>query len=120
MEKLTRQEEELMLIIWQRGKGFIKDFIQDMPQPHPPYTTVASVAKNLERKGYLRATRYGNTYEYAPAVDERDYKARCLSAFAQNYFKNSYKEMVCFFAREQKISARELEDIIRQIENGHE
>ena len=88
MEKLSNQEEELMLIIFQQGKGFIKDFIQLMEEPHPPYTTVASIVKNLERKGLLVGKRYGNTYEYSPVMEESEYKSKYMSQVVQNYFEN--------------------------------
>lgn len=116
MEKLTHQEQEMMLIIFQQGKGFIKDFIEKMEEPRPPYTTVASIVKNLERKGYVKAKRYGNTYEYSPVMEESEYKSRFMSGVVQNYFENSYKEMVSFFVEKQKISAEELQEIIQLIE----
>ena len=116
MEKLTNQEEELMLIIFQQGKGFIKDFIQLMDEPHPPYTTVASIIKNLERKGYVMGKRYGNTREYSPVMEESEYKSKFMSNVVQNYFENSYKDMVSFFIEKQKISAEELQEIIQLIE----
>lgn len=116
MEKLTKQEEELMLIIFQQSKGFIKDFIQKMVEPHPPYTTVASIVKNLERKGYLIGKRYGNTSEYTPVMEESEYKSKYMSNVVENYFENSYKEMVSFFVEKQKISAEELQEIIKLIE----
>lgn len=116
MEKLTNQEEELLLIIYQSGKGFIKDFLQRMDEPRPPYTTVASVVKNLERKGYVKSKRYGNTYEYEPLLEESEFKSKYLSNVVRNYFENSYKEMVSFFAEKQKITAEELQEIIKLIE----
>ncbi|MDD3322028.1 MAG: BlaI/MecI/CopY family transcriptional regulator [Paludibacter sp.] len=116
MQRLTNQEEELLLIIFQQGKGFIKDFIQKMDEPRPPYTTVASVVKNLERKGFLKGIRYGNTYEYSPAMDESEYKSKYMSNVVQNYFENSYKEMVSFFAENNKITTQELQEIIKLIE----
>ena len=118
MEKLTQQEEEAMLVIWQVKGGFIKDFLEKYGDPQPPYTTLASIVKNLERKGYLSAKRYGNTYEYTPIIDEEDYKKTFMSGVVRNYFANSYKELVSFFAREKNISKEELEDIIRLIEKG--
>lgn len=116
MEKLTHQEEELLLIIFQQGKGFIRDFITHLEEPGTPYTTVASVVKNLERKGYIKGTRYGNTYEYCPTIEESEYKSKFMSGVVQNYFENSYKEMVSFFVEKQKISAEELKEIINLIE----
>ncbi|MFV0392718.1 MAG: BlaI/MecI/CopY family transcriptional regulator [Paludibacteraceae bacterium] len=116
MEKLTHQEEEIMLIIWQNEPGFIKDFIEQMDEPRPPYTTVASIVKNLERKGYVSSKKYGNTYEYKARIKEKDYKKKFVSNVVKNYFENSYKEMVSFFAETQKISAEELQEIIKLIE----
>lgn len=116
MEKLTFQEEEVMLVIWQLKEGVIKDFLNAMDEPRSPYTTLASIVKNLEKKGYVNSKRYGNTYVYTPAIDENEYKNRFLSRVVRNYFENSYKEMVTFFAQKQKISAEELQDIIRLIE----
>ena len=96
MERITNQEEELLLIIFQQGKGFIKDFILRMDEPHPPYTTVASIVKNLERKGFVKGKRYGNTFEYSPVMEESEFKTKLMSNVVQNYFENSYKEMVSF------------------------
>ena len=106
----------MLLIIFQKGRGFIKDFLEIMPEPRPPYTTVASIVKNLERKAYLKSTRYGNTYEYAPTIDESEFKSKFMSGVVKNYFENSYKEMVSFFVEKQKITAEELQENIKLIE----
>ena len=116
MKYLTPQEEEAMLIIWRLGKGFVKDMLELYPEPRPPYTTLASTVKNLERKGYLESRRYGNTYEYTPVVGEKDYKKQFMSNFVRDFFRNSYSDLVTFYAREQHISADELKEIIRIIE----
>ena len=117
MNKLTSQEEEAMLIVWRSGGGFIKDFLEWYPTPQPPYTTLASVIKNLERKGFVQSTRYGNVYEYYPLITETQYKSRFMSGFVKDYFSNSYKELVGFFAQEEKISPQELKEILQIIEN---
>jgi len=105
-----------MLIIWRLGKGFIKDMLEQYPEPRPPYTTLASTVKNLERKGYVKSRRYGNTYEYTPVVCEKDYKKQFVSGFVKDFFRDSYSELVTFFAKEQHISADELKEIICIIE----
>ncbi|MBQ2029764.1 MAG: BlaI/MecI/CopY family transcriptional regulator [Bacteroidaceae bacterium] len=120
MEHLTQQEETAMRRLWALGDGTVKDLLEQYDEPVPPYTTLASVVKNLERKGYVRARRVGNTYLYAPAVSEADYKRHGLRRMVSNYFGNSYKEMVSFFVREEHLSASELEELvqlIRQQEN---
>ncbi|WP_230848660.1 BlaI/MecI/CopY family transcriptional regulator, partial [Bacteroides fragilis] len=62
MEKLTMQEEEVMIYIWELESCYVKDIVAKFEQPTPPYTTVASIVKNLERKKYVKAQRVGNTY----------------------------------------------------------
>lgn len=118
MEKLTAQEEQVMRLVWELGTCFVKDIVARFDEPRPPYTTVASVVKNLERKGYVRTRRVGNTYQYTPLVEESDYKRTFLGSFVRNYFDDSYKDLVAFFAREQQLSAEDLKEIIRLIEKG--
>jgi len=118
MENLSIQEEEAMQVIWQNKGGFIKEFLDLLPEPKPPYTTLASTVKNLERKGFLLSEKMGNSYRYVPAIAEADYKKRFMNGFVNDYFQNSYKELVAFFAKEKKISANELKEIINLIENS--
>jgi BlaI family transcriptional regulator, penicillinase repressor len=116
MEKLSPQEEEAMQAIWQTGKGFIKDFLEQMNDPRPPYTTLASTVKNLERKGFVIGEKMGNSFQYSPAIVEEEYKKRFMNGFVSDYFKNSYKDLVTFFAKDKKISASDLQEIINLIE----
>ncbi|RZK50140.1 MAG: BlaI/MecI/CopY family transcriptional regulator [Pedobacter sp.] len=117
MEKLSLQEEEAMLAVWKIGKGFIKDFMDVLEDPKPPYTTLASTIKNLEKKGYLKSEKLANAYRYSARIKEAEYKKKFMSGFVNNYFKSSYKDLVAFFAKDNKISAEELKDIISLIEN---
>ena len=117
MEKLSQQEEEAMQAIWQIGEGFIKDFLDSMTEPKPPYTTLASTVKNLERKGFVKGNKLGNSFKYSASIKEEDYKKRFMNGFVNNYFQNSYKELVTFFAQNKKISTDELQEIIKMIEN---
>ena len=117
MKKLTQQEEEVMQVIWQNNGGFIKEFLDLMAEPKPPYTTLASTVKNLERKSFLEGKKMGNSYFYTPIIIAEVYKKRFMSGFVNDYFKNSYKDLVEFFAKEERISAKELKEIIDMIEN---
>jgi len=117
MEKLTQQEEEVMQVIWQNNGGFIKEFLDLMAEPKPPYTTLASTVKNLERKNFLLGKKMGNSYFYSPIIEAEDYKKLFMRGFVSDYFQNSYKDLVEFFATEQQISAEELKEIIDIIEN---
>jgi len=118
MEKLTIQEEQAMQAIWKTGEGNIKLFLENMEEPQPPYTTLASTVKNLEKKGLLQSRMVGNTYLYQPAISEAEYKKQMMNGMVKDYFDNSYKELVNFFVEQKKLSSNELKEIIDMIEKG--
>jgi BlaI family penicillinase repressor len=117
MEKLTHVEEQLMQAVWRTGEGQIKAFMENIGEASP-YTTVASTIKNLEKKGYLKSRLVGNAYLYKPAVSEDEYKRKFMGSVVKEYFDNSYLELVNFFVEQKKLSAKELKEIIKIIENG--
>ena len=115
MEKLTHVEEETIQAVWRVGEGNIKAFMEHLDEAIP-YTTVASIIKNLEKKDYLTSRLVGNTYLYKPAISEEDYKKKFMGNVVKEYFDNSYKELVNFFVEQKKLSAKELKEIITMIE----
>ena len=117
MERLTQPEEDTLRALWQTGPAFVKEVLALLPAPRPPYTTLASTLRNLERKLYVRAEKLGNSYRYAALVSADDYQRRSLGALVREHFRDSYKELVSFFAKEEKISAADLQEIIQLIEN---
>jgi len=116
MIKLTIPEEEAMKVVWQMGEANLKKILEDMPAPVPPYTTLASTIKNLEKKKYITSKLVGNTYFYSPAISEDQYKKQFVSGLVKDYFDNSYKDLVTFFAKQKKISQSELKEILKMIE----
>jgi BlaI family transcriptional regulator, penicillinase repressor len=116
MKKLTTAEEEVMQILWKLGKGFIKDILEQMPDPKPPYTTVLSVIRVLEKKEVVSHTQYGNTYEYFALVTKDEYAGEYFNHFLSGYFNNSFPKMAAFFAQENNLTMSELEEIMRLTE----
>ncbi|SKC05354.1 BlaI/MecI/CopY family transcriptional regulator [Dyadobacter psychrophilus] len=116
MEKLTQQEEDAMQAIWKTGEGSVKSFMAALNGAVPPYTTLASTVKNLEKKGYVQSRLIGNAYLYASAITEEAYKQRFMGNVVKDYFEDSYKELVSFFVKKNKISTEELKEIIGLIE----
>jgi BlaI family penicillinase repressor len=116
LEKLTPTEEQAMRAVWKCGEANVKSFLENIEEPVPPYTTLASTIKNLEKKGYLSGKLYGNMFLYKPLVDENEYKKQSLTNMVKNHFDNSYKDLVAFFAEQKKISPKELKEVIEMIE----
>lgn len=115
MENLSPAEEEVMQAIWKTNGGFIRDFMEHLDESIP-YTTIASTVKNLEKKKYIGSKKRANSYYYSPVIAREDYNRSNLSNVVKQYFANSYKDMVTFFAKDKKISPEELQEIITLIE----
>ena len=116
MEKLTNKEEEIMHILWKLEKAFVKDVLAEMGGDKPHYNTLSTIIRNLEDKGYVAYNAYGKTHQYYPIVKKEEYRKGFMTAAIDNYFNNSYKNVVSFFAKEEKISVSDLKEIIDLIE----
>jgi BlaI family transcriptional regulator, penicillinase repressor len=118
MKKLTRKEEEAMQILWEAGKGFIKELIDLHPEPKPLYTTFSSVIRELEEKGFVGHKAYGKNHEYFPLIKKEEYRKMFMKEVVADYFGSSYKNVVSFFLDEKEISAKDLKKFIDIIEKG--
>ena len=118
MQKLTNKEEEIMHILWNLEKAFIKDILAEINEDQPHYNTLSTIVRNLEEKGYVDHIAYGKTHQYFPIIKKVDYRKRFFNTAIDNYFNSSYKNVVSFFAKEEKISVNELKEIINLIEKN--
>lgn len=119
MKKLTNKEEEVLKILWKLKKAFVKDVLKEFTEEKPHYNTLSTMIRNLEEKGYVAHEAYGNTHQYYPIVSKEFYRKNFMSRAMEDYFNNSYKNLVSFFAAEEKISVAELKEIINRIEDKH-
>jgi len=117
MQKLTNKEEEIMQILWKLKKAFVKEVLTEITEEQPHYNTLSTIIRNLEEKGFVSHNAFGNTHQYFPIVKMEDYRKRFMNTAIDTYFDSSYKNMVSFFAKEEKISAEELREILAMIEN---
>jgi len=119
MEKLTNKEEEIMQVLWQLEKAFVKEVVAALPNPKPHYNTISTVIRKMEDKGFVKHNAFGNTHQYYPIISMEEYRKTYMQKTINNYFENSYKNVVSFFAKEEKISIAELKEIIKLIEKDH-
>jgi BlaI family penicillinase repressor len=120
MQKLTNKEEEIMHILWRLKKAFVKEIQAEITEDQPHYNTLSTIVRNLEEKEYVSHNAFGNTHQYYPIVSIEEYRNGFMNTAIDNYFNSSYKSMVSFFAKEEKISAAELREILAMIENPKE
>ena len=117
MQKLTNKEEEIMQILWKLEKAFVKEIMAEIKEDQPHYNTLSTIVRILEEKGFVSHNAFGNSHQYYPIVSMEDYRKKFMTNAINNYFDNSYKNLVSFFAKEEKISADELREILDMIEN---
>jgi BlaI family transcriptional regulator, penicillinase repressor len=116
MNKLTRAEEQVMQVLWEMERALVKDMLDKLPEPKPAYNTVSTIIRILEKKGFVDHKAYGTTYEYFPIVRKEDYANFHFSDFMKNYFNDSFPRMAAFFARENNLSMKDMEEIMRLTE----
>lgn len=118
MQKLAKREEQIMQILWKLEKAFIKEIIEEFPTPKPHYNTVSTIVRILEDKGFVAHQSFGNTHQYFPKISKEAYQKQDVGDVLKKYFDNSYQKMVAYFAKEEKISPDELEEILKMIKGN--
>lgn len=116
-KRLTRAEEEIMLILWNLKEGTIRDVMNELDEPETPYTTVSTVVRVLEKKGIVGHKAVGTTYLYFPLLERKEYLKGHLTGIVANYFDGSFSRLAAFFAKENDLKLSELHELIGDIEN---
>lgn len=116
IRELTHAEEQLMQVLWDLKKGFVKDIIEELPEPKPAYTTVSTIIRILETKGFVGHEAFGKSHQYHPVISREEYKSFASEKLLNGYFGNSVESMLSFFARNNKISLKEADEILKLVE----
>lgn len=114
-KELTKAEEQVMQYLWRVEKGFLKDIVDQFPEPKPAYTTVSTVIRVLVKKGFIGYNTFGKIHEYYPLVSKRDYFQNHVKSIINNFFYGSASEFAISFANDQ-LNLTELEEVQRMIE----
>ena len=120
MKKLTRKEEEIMNLFWDKGAMFVKELLEIYVEPKPHFNTLSTMVRTLEANGFLDHKAYGNSYQYFPVVTREEYAGSSFMGIISSYFNNSYLSAVSTLVKEEKITVDELKELIEQIEKGNQ
>jgi predicted transcriptional regulator len=117
-QTLTKAEEEVMHIIWQLDKCLVRDIIEHLGDPDIPHSTVSSVVRILEKKGFVDHKAYGKTYEYFPIVTKEAYAQHGVQSLMEKYFGGSPKKLVSFLVQSEDLNLKELNDMLKKLDNA--
>ena len=112
IRELTRAELEVMQIIWERGGALVSEVIEQMPEPKPATTTVSTIIRILEKKGFVSHTSEGRSFRYHPLVSREEYTNVFMSGVLSNFFGNSLSQLISFFAEKERITSGEMSEIL--------
>ncbi len=115
MKNLTKAEEQIIQILWQLDKASVKEVLARLPEPKPAITTVSTIIRILESKGFVAHEQVGRGFVYFPIVKKEDYTRFSMRKMINNYFDGSFKNLVSFFAKNEDIDVQELEEILKEI-----
>ena len=115
MKELTKAEEQIMQVMWEHDKITVKDILEELPAPKPAYNTVSTIVRILESKGFVDHEPLGRGYIYFPVISKKEYTKKFMKSFIGNYFGSSFKEMVAFFAKNDKMDLKTFEEMMEEI-----
>ncbi|SHM30523.1 Predicted transcriptional regulator [Cyclobacterium lianum] len=111
MKELNENEEKVMLILWQLKEAMVKEIMDKMEEPVPPYTTVSSIVRLLEKKGYVDHKAYGKTHVYFPAIPQGLYRKRRFNKMMAHFFDGSVSNVLSFLVQEKKLTKKEIKEL---------
>ena len=115
MKPLTKAEEQVMLVLWRLEKGFLKDIVDETPEPKPHPNTIATLLKIMVEKGYVEYSVQGRNNCYEPRVSKAEYGRKSAQQLVKGYFEGSAAKLVSQFVSDKKLSLQELEELLQQI-----
>ena len=110
-KELTKAELQIMQILWDKGQAFVNEVREEMPDPKPAYNTVSTVLRVLVEKKFVSYHSFGKTYQYYPLVEREDYVEGYMDQVMNNFFSGSVKAVVSFFAKKERLSKEEIDEI---------
>ena len=118
MKQLTKGEEQIMHIIWELGNCTVSQIIATMPDPKPPHSSISSIVRILEKKGFVNHKTYGRTHDYFAIVAKKDYSKLSLKKLVTGYFDGSMNQLVSFMVKENDMSVDELNNLLEQLKSS--
>jgi predicted transcriptional regulator len=120
MTELTKAEEQVIRVMWDQGKTTVKTIIEDLPDPKPAYNTVSTIVRILEKKGFVDHEPEGKGYVYFTLISKEEYTKKFLRKIVSNYFDGSFKNLVSFFVKENKMNLSDVEEMMEEIRKEKE
>lgn len=115
---LTKAEEQVMLVLWKIEAGFLKEILDEMPEPKPHTNTVATILKILVDKEFVGIKTFGRLNQYYPVVQKDSYSKDSIKSLVNGYFEGSFSNVVSFMVNKKELSVTDLELLLAGLKNN--
>jgi predicted transcriptional regulator len=119
--QLTKAEMEIMNVLWEKAEGMTThEIIEEYPEPKPAYSTIATFLKILTNKNFIHSRKQeggGKTFVFTPTISREAYTNRVMKEVKSTFFAGSLKSMLSFFAKQEEVSEKDLQEIMEMIKN---
>lgn len=114
---LTEAELELMGILWKLGEGSVNDVLEQLPKDrHAAYTTISTILRILEQKGFVSARKEGRGHVYVPAMKKDEYESRTIKDVVERVFEGAPLALARQLLQTERLSGEELAELRRLID----
>lgn len=117
MKKLAPREEAVMQILWQLEQAFLKEIWEQLDEPRPPITTIASIVKKLENEDFIDHESFGRSHRYFAKIKKEDYRKSSIKSLLNNYFEGSPKQLLSYFVEEENVDSEEISKLLQEIQD---
>ncbi len=115
MKPLTKAEEQIMQTIWKLDGAFLKDIVEEQPEPKPHSNTVATILKILVEKQFVKIEVHGRVHKYLPLISKDSYSSSSIQNLVSNYFEGSFSDVVSFMVKQKNLDVKDLELLLQQL-----
>jgi predicted transcriptional regulator len=114
--QLTKAEEQVMKYLWNLEKAYLKNILDEFPEPKPAATTIATLLKHMTDKEFVGYHQHGSNREYFPLVKKTEYFSKQVNSMIKNYFNNSASQFASFITNETNLNLTDLEELKQLVE----
>jgi BlaI family penicillinase repressor len=111
---LGERELEVMTVLWQQSSGTVTE-VQEALGAALAYTTVLTILRNLEAKGFVRREEEGRAHRYFPKVKQRVAQRRAVRRLIDTLFKGSPEALLAQLVDDHGLTAEELQRIAKRL-----
>jgi len=114
---LTEVELELMDVLWDKGQATVSEIVESLPDSRLAYSSVLTMMRILEQKGYVEHEKEGRAFVYRPLVNRQQAQKSVIGYLLKRFFNNSPELLVVNLLEHEDVTPAEVRRLKKMIED---